>query len=149
MNLTNNRLYEFLPCQLGDMDVLMKEFFRPQVTEDLRRLPKLDNVGVHAGSVWEEDGAYHAELDVPGVTHDGVELTYEQGELQITVERKAPEQRNDLVDERVYGKVKRTLLLPDSIDPDSIEANLEQGVLHVQVAKIPEAQPKRIKVNSK
>ena len=76
-----------------------------------------------------------------------MDLTFENGTLRITTEREAPaEQRFALVDERRYGKVTRTVTLPESIDPDSISGKLTEGVLHVTVAKKPEAQPKRIEV---
>ena len=92
-------------------------------------------------------GSYHVELDVPGVTRDNVELTFEKGTLKISTERPAPEdQRLGLVDERRYGKVTRTVSLPESIDPESIVAALAEGVLHVTVSKKPEAQPKKIEI---
>ena len=38
------------------------------------------------------------------------------------------------------------MTLPESIDPESIAAELTNGVLHVTVSKKPEAQPKRIEI---
>ena len=68
--------------------------------------------------------------------------------LEIAAERVAPEeQRNSLHEERTYGKVSRSLSLSESVDPDSIAAELDMGVLHVTVAKVPEVQPKRIDIN--
>ena len=62
-------------------------------------------------------------------------------------ERKKPEEeRTGWHEERAYGKVTRSLKLPETIDPESIEATVADGVLHVTVAKTPEAQPKRIDV---
>ena len=138
-SLTKNRLHEFLPTHWTDVDSLVNQFFGPQVVAGLNAVPG-------AGSVWEEEEAYHIELDVPGVAREDVELTYDQGELRISTERKTPERANSLADERRYGKVVRTISLPETVDPDTIDANLEQGVLHVTVAKKPEAQPKRIEV---
>ena len=138
---STNRLRELVPSQwTGQFDTLVDQFFGPGVAR-----------GVQAfyvpASVWEDDNAYHVELDVPGVVRDHVDMTYEKGTLRITTERPAPEeQRSGLVDERRYGKVTRTVTLPESIDPDSIEANFTNGVLHVTVAKKPEAQPKRIEI---
>jgi HSP20 family protein len=138
--LSRNRLRELIPGNWGgDFDALMEQFFGS------------GGRGVQAyyvpASVWEDQGSYHVELDVPGVTRDNVELTYEKGTLRITTERAAPEdQRAGLVDERRYGKVTRTVTLPESIDPESIAAELTNGVLHVTVAKKPEAQPKRIEI---
>lgn len=138
--LSRNRLRELIPSTWGgDFDALMEQFFGTA------------GRGVQAfyvpASVWEDQGSYHVELDVPGVTRENVELTYEKGTLRITTERPAPEeQRTGLVDERRYGKVTRTVTLPESIDPESIAAELTNGVLHVTVSKKPEAQPKRIEI---
>jgi HSP20 family protein len=138
--LSRNRLRDFVPANWsGDFDTLVQQFFGNA------------GGGVQAffvpASVWEEEGSYHVELDVPGVTREHVELTFEKGTLRITTERTAPEQpRTGLVDERRYGKVTRTVTLPESIDPESIAAELTNGVLHVTVAKKPEAQPKRIEI---
>ena len=138
--LSRNRLRELLPGNWGDFESVVEQFFGPGAAR-----------GVQAfyvpASVWEDEGSYHVELDVPGVVRDHVELTYEKGTLRITTERPAPEEtRTGLVDERRYGKVTRTVTLPESIDPESIAAELTNGVLHVTVSKKPEAQPKRIEV---
>jgi HSP20 family protein len=50
--------------------------------------------------------------------------------------------------ERVFGEVARVITLPDTVDPDSVEASLSDGVLHVMIAKRPETQPKKISVKS-
>ena len=138
--LSRNRLRELLPGNWGDFESVVEQFFGPGASR-----------GVQAfyvpASVWEDEASYHVELDVPGVVRDHVELTYEKGTLRITTERPAPEEtRTGLVDERRYGKVTRTVTLPESIDPESIAAELTNGVLHVTVAKKPEAQPKRIEI---
>ena len=138
--VSRNRLRELIPGNwTGDFDSLVDQFFGA------------GGRGIQAfyvpASVWEDKNAYHVEMDVPGVTRDNVELTFEKGTLRITTERPAPEEsRAGLVDERRYGKVTRTVALPESIDPESINAELTNGVLHVTVAKKPEAQPKRIEV---
>jgi HSP20 family protein len=138
--LSKNRLREAFPGGWGDLDALVHQFFGTGAGR-----------GVQAfyvpASVWEEEGSYHVELDVPGVSRENVELTFEKGTLRITTERMAPEEtRTGLVDERRYGKVTRTVTLPESIDPESIAAELTHGVLHVTVSKKPEAQPKRIEI---
>jgi len=134
--MTRNRL----PGHWNDFNSLVDQFFGAG-----------SGRGVQAyyvpASVWEDGNSYHVELDVPGVVRDHVELTYEKGTLRITTERQAPEEtRTGLVDERRYGKVTRTVTLPESIDPESITASLTDGVLHVTVQKKPEAQPKRIEI---
>jgi Hsp20/alpha crystallin family len=55
-------------------------------------------------------------------------------------------ERTNWHNERGYGKVSRTVTLPETGDPETIEAELNNGVLHVTISKLPQAQPKRIDV---
>lgn len=139
--LSSNRLRDLVPgVWSGQFDHLVDQFLGPGVSRGIQAY-------YVAASVWEDANSYHVELDVPGVTRDNVDVTFEKGTLRITTERVAPEeQRTGLVDERRYGKVTRTVTLPESIDPESIAAELNNGVLHLTVHKKPEAQPKRIEI---
>ena len=136
-----NRLQDFVPSTWNDFDSLLNQVLAPTVARTVR--------GIRAPlSVWEADDAYHVELDLPGVSKEDIEVTFEKGTLQIVADRKAPEdERKGLHEERVYGKVTRSLTLSESVDAESIAAELTDGVLHVTVAKVPEVQPKRIDIN--
>ena len=135
-----NRLNQYFPANVSEFDALLGQFLAPVA----RHSPR----GYFAPtSVWEEDAAYHVELDVPGVAREDVELTFDKGNLTISVERKAPEEEaNHWHEERGYGKAIREVALSKLVDPATISAELTNGVLHVTVGKSPEAQPKRIKV---
>jgi HSP20 family protein len=137
---SKNRLNQFFPATFSEVDTLLNQFLAPGVRRAQR--------GFYApASVWEEDAAYHVELDVPGVAREDIALTFDKGKLTIAVERKAPEDKGDhWHEERGYGKAVREVALSKQIDPDSITAELTNGVLHVTVAKTPEAQPKKIEV---
>ncbi|TWU29344.1 Hsp20/alpha crystallin family protein [Bythopirellula polymerisocia] len=134
-----NRLREFLPTNLAEFDSLLNQVLAPN--------------GLRAGhspaGLWEDDGSYHIELDVPGVTREGVDITLDKGTLSISAERKHEESestRKGWREERFYGKVTRAFSLPDTIDPESVTAELSDGVLRVSVAKTPAAQPRKIDV---
>lgn len=132
-----NRLGSLLPGGLPEFDTLFNHFFRAEEVA-MWRAP---------ASIWEADNVFHLEIDAPGVTKENVELTFEKGTLQITLERKGPEgERTNYHNERGYGKVSRSVSLPDSVDPNTITAELTNGVLHVTISKLPEAQPKKIEV---
>lgn len=136
--MTTNRMRGGRPGNLAQFESLFAPLFNQSGGVQAFYVP---------ASVWEDNDSYHVELDVPGVTRDHVDLTFEKGTLRITTERPAPdEERTGLVDERRYGRVTRTVALPESIDVDSIGAELVNGVLHVTVNKKPEAQPKRIEI---
>ncbi len=136
-SLRKNRLSRVLPGKFPEFDTLFDQFFRAEEVA-MWRAP---------ASIWEAEDKFHLEVDAPGVAKDDVELTFEKGVLQITLERKAPEgERTNWHNERGYGKVSRSVSLPDTVDPETITAELNDGVLHVTIAKLPQAQPKRIDV---
>ena len=98
-------------------------------------------------SIWEAENMFHVEVDAPGVTQGRRRDYVRQGTLQISLERKAPEgERTNWHSERGYGKVSRSFSLPETVDPNTITAELTNGVLHVTITKLPEAQPKKIDV---
>jgi HSP20 family protein len=135
--LQKNRLGHLLPGSLPELDNLFNHFFRAEEV-GMWRAP---------ASIWEADDTFHIEVDAPGVKKDDVELTFNKGALQITLERKAPEgERTNWHNERGYGKVSRSVSLPETVDPDTITAEFTNGVLHVTITKLPEAQPKKIEV---
>jgi HSP20 family protein len=134
-----NRLREFLPANLVEFDSLLNQVLGPN---GLR-------AGSSAAGLWEDENAYHVELDVPGVQRENVDITLDKGTLAISVERKHEESdstRKSWREERHYGKATRSFTLPDTIDADSITAELCNGVLHVSVSKSPAAQPRKVEV---
>ena len=47
-----------------------------------------------------------------------------------------------------YGPIQRLISLPETVDPERIEAELKDGVLRLTLAKKPELQPKKIQVKA-
>lgn len=97
-------------------------------------------------SVWEEDGQFHVALDVPGLKKEELSLDIQEGHLILTGERLSVEDRDYLHNERQYGKFKRVIRLPDWVDPASVNATLDVGVLTIVLDKKPDLQPKRIEI---
>ncbi|REJ82621.1 MAG: Hsp20/alpha crystallin family protein [Planctomycetota bacterium] len=98
-------------------------------------------------TVWEDDRHIYLELDVPGFSNDAVDVRFQNGQLTISGERPLP--KNDArchLNERMFGSFSRTVNLPEMVDPSSIEAELQNGVLQVVIQKRPEAQPLKIQV---
>ena len=95
------------------------------------------------------DGVTYVEADLPGVQRESLELTLEKNILRISAERQAPEgERTYWHNERAFGRVERSITLPETVDPDSIEASLKDGVLLVKLRKRPESLAKRIEIKS-
>lgn len=89
----------------------------------------------------ENDGDYVVRADLPGLGDDDVNVEVKDGVLRITGERKSEhEERKDSYTriERSYGTFARSLTLPEGVDPESVKASFDKGVLEIHVPK-PEA----------
>ncbi|MEM6330215.1 MAG: Hsp20/alpha crystallin family protein [Planctomycetota bacterium] len=127
-----------VPGSLAEVDNLVEHFFGH---------PSSWSAGWQAGaSLWEADDRLHLDIDAPGVAREGVDVTYDKGVLTVKLDRPAPEGRKFHHNERGFGSVSRSVSLPETVDPDTIEADLTDGVLHISIAKTPEAQPRKIEL---
>lgn len=99
-------------------------------------------------SLWEEEGRWCVEVDLPGVKQEDIDITLAKNSLRIAAERKGPEDRKYWHQERAYGRFERLFTLPETVNPESIEAELRDGVLHLTLAKRPESQPRKIAVKA-
>lgn len=98
-------------------------------------------------NLWEEEGKWCVELELPGVKQEAIDVTLEKNVLRVSAARTAPEgERKYWHAERTYGDFERQFTLPETVDPDGIEAVLADGVLHLTLTKKREAQPKKIEI---
>jgi len=98
-------------------------------------------------SVWESDERLVVEFDVPGVCRSDIKVSVEDGVLTVAGTRQpsehAGEQKHS--DGRV-GDFSRDIKLHESLDPTSIEAELDSGVLTLSISRRAEAQPRTIPI---
>jgi HSP20 family protein len=100
-------------------------------------------------ALWEEEDRWCVEVDLPGVKLEDVDITLEKNALRLTAVRHAPqEDRKFWHQERGYGQIQRLITLPETVDPERIEAELKDGVLRLSLAKRPELQPRKIQIKS-
>ncbi len=98
-------------------------------------------------SVWESENGVAIEVDVPGVAEKDLNLSIEDGVLHITGQRHTPERDGELkVSQHHYGEFQRSISLHDTLDPSSITAELDSGVLTLNIARKAESQPRRISI---
>jgi HSP20 family protein len=98
----------------------------------------------------EEEDHFVLRADLPGVEEDAVNVELEDDVLTISGERKSEhESRKDgyYRIERASGTFSRSLTLPDGIDPESIKASFNRGVLEVTVPKPEQRKPRRVAIN--
>jgi HSP20 family protein len=113
----------------------------------------LENLGTGAPAlnVWEDAEAFHVEAEVPGLTQDKVHVAVtHKTQLLIQGERQADEPTEGRWHrrERGQGRFQRVIELPAAVDPDKVEAKLENGLLLLTLPKAEEARPRRISVKA-
>lgn len=107
------------------------------------------NATAPAINVLESEKSYDIEVAAPGMTKEDFKVTLdENGDLVINMEKKQEnkdenEKKNGhyLRREFSYSKYQQTMLLPDDADREKINAQVENGVLKVNVPKIVKVQP--------
>jgi HSP20 family protein len=93
------------------------------------------------------DDAVVFACDVPGMKQEDLDVTLQNDVLTIRGARKFEGKSDEyVVLGRAYGAFSRSFTLPDAVDPDKLEARLEDGVLHIRVPKQPKAQPRKIQI---
>ena len=99
----------------------------------------------------EDKDNYYVRAELPGVKGDELDIQVTGNNLAISGERKiAPEEEGARYHrrEREAGTFSRMIGLPGEVNTDKIEANLENGILTIVVAKAEIAKPKQISVSS-
>ncbi|AKQ47410.1 hypothetical protein TH63_01355 [Rufibacter radiotolerans] len=99
-----------------------------------------------AVDLWETQAGYELEIALPGLKKEELSVEFQEGVLTISGKRafeKGDQERKYLRVENLYGTFKRSFKLPEHIDAAAIEAQLENGVLHVSVPKLEEMVMKR------
>ena len=91
----------------------------------------------------ETDNEFVLRADLPGLSEDDVNIEVEDNVLTISGERKAEhEERKEgyYRIERSCGSFRRSLTLPEGVDPEAVKANFDHGVLEIHVPKPERAQ---------
>jgi HSP20 family protein len=87
----------------------------------------------------------------PGIDAGKIDVTLDRGVLTIAGERRLdlPQDESKGVvygQERLQGRFRRAISLPDDIDPNKVNAAYRDGVLRISIARREAMQPKRIAI---
>jgi HSP20 family protein len=96
-----------------------------------------------------KEGDLVIRAHLPGVSLEDVDITLDGNLLTISGERKAATEEgvNYYLAELPYGAFNRSVAVPEGLDPDSIKARLENGVLEVVLpGAVQEVAPKKIAI---
>lgn len=97
----------------------------------------------------ETDDHFVLHADLPGVSEDDVKVELEDDVLTISGERKLEheEKREGYRRiERASGTFSRSLTLPAGVDPASVQASFEKGVLEIKIPKPEQRKPHRVSI---
>ena len=100
--------------------------------------------------VYEDEHHLTLKAELPGVDPKDVDVRVENNILTMKGERKfekEEKEENFHRIERRYGTFTRSFALPNTVNPDSVKADYENGVLKIEFEKRAEAKPKQIQVN--
>ena len=99
-------------------------------------------------SVIEAGEGYMLELEMPGVTKDGLDISVENNELTVVGQRSLPTVQGTLIHhESRPNNFRRTFELDPSIDADKISAKIEQGLVTLTLPKAEHVKPRKISVS--
>jgi HSP20 family protein len=103
--------------------------------------------------ITEDDKNLFIHAEIPGMVKEEVKISVnEERTLKMSgIKKKLAdnEGKSFLRNERVYGEFERSLMLPDNLDIENINAKYDNGVLELTIPKVEPPKPKEIVVEIK
>ncbi len=100
------------------------------------------NNTVPAINVIDSEKEYKIEVAAPGMTKDDFKVRVDEGRLSVSMEKREEKKEEDpknkgryLRREFSYSSFQQSMALPDNVDKDKIEAQMEKGVLTISIPK--------------
>ena len=129
------------------MKIVPRNYFLDDVFDDFMG-PEKPHHNPMKCDVYEKEGKYNIEVDIPGYNKDEVKIEAKDGYLTVSAEKKLEKNEEDngkkyYYHERRYGKVERSFYIGD-MDTDKISAKMENGILKIDIPKIEEKESKKL-----
>lgn len=104
-------------------------------------------------NITEDEGFFKINAELPGLEKGDIEISIQDGNLEIkgeVKEEKKEEKAGELVRREFRSSsYYRCFTLPENIDEDKIDANLEKGILTVKIPKVEPKEPEKKKIEIK
>jgi HSP20 family protein len=125
---------------------------------EIDRLNRMFSDLYHEGRTWvplvdiyETEGhEVVIKAELPDMKKEDIRVTFENGVLTISGERKHEEAKDRGQFQRIerrHGSFSRAFTLPDSVDASQISAAYKDGVLTIRLPRREESKPKQITVS--
>src|SRR5580698_9522114 len=116
------------------MNSIFQEYNRQQADGDVATaafVPPVD--------IYEDEHKIVLKLEVPGMKESDLDIQLENNVLTVKGERKFETEEKE-------ENFHRSFTIPNTVNPESVKASYDAGVLRVELEKRAEAKPKQIKV---
>ncbi len=139
--------------ELEDMDRWLDEAFgRPFLPGVWRRFPVAEKEWLPAVEMFEKEDKFVVKAELPGMKHEDVDISVTDDTLTIKGDKRSEKEVKEedyYFSERSFGSFLRSIALPSNVDAEKIEASFDDGVLEIDLPKVPEVKPKKITVSAK
>ncbi len=135
---------------------ILKNVFRPMALETVRSMQPSAEEGRQEArlvrmDVVENDQAYRISAELPGVRKEDISVAIDGNRVQLSAECKREKAAEDasersLCGERFYGKLRRSIQLPEEIDDGAAQAKYADGVLELSLPKKKTKGSKRLEI---
>ena len=102
-----------------------------------------------AVDLYEDENNVVAEMSLPGINPDDIDIAIEGDYLRISGTREEKEEKKDkhfYSKEIRHGSFERVLNLPEAVNENEVEAEYENGVLKVTMPKMKEENKEKTKI---
>jgi len=102
--------------------------------------------------VAENDQEFTVRAEIPGIDPKELEVSITGNQLVLAGEKKESTERKGkdfYQTESRYGAFRRAIPLPQSVDPEHVEAEYANGVVTIHLKKLQTTPPKRIDIKVK
>ncbi|MDY6894810.1 MAG: Hsp20/alpha crystallin family protein [Thermotogota bacterium] len=126
--------------EMDDREDLLSpfDFFNREFEDFFRSLP-FGTTSRGEMDVYETDNDYVVECELPGLNKQDIKVKLNNDLLTISAEKKESDEvkrGNVYRRERYFGRIERSIRLPEYIDKDKIKAEYESGVLKLTIPKV-------------
>lgn len=115
--------------------------------------PTLSKLGTDlAIDVYEKDNNIIAEMNLPGIDPDKIEVSVENNYLRVSGSREESKEENEknyYSKEIKRGSFERMVRLPSEVEEDKVSAEFKNGELVVTLPKAEESSTKKVKIDVK
>jgi HSP20 family protein len=97
------------------------------------------------------DQGVSVDMDVPGIPRDQLDIELDNDTLTVRGERRFPysaetTERTWRHIERRFGRFERSMRVPGGLDPESVQASLQDGVLSLRIPRAQTPSARRVEI---